>query len=456
MQDGAPPPEGSIREPKAPHELHLWQVQAFRDAIFIAALVGLVWLGYALRAVTVPLLIALLLAYLFEPLIRTLMAHPRFRLTRVQAIVSILLTAGLGLFILVALLLPLTIGQTARLVRDVQGGAMRARAERVLPYVPEMYRADVEDAIELLPAGPLAPPPVERTLEGEDPALAPGDGDLPAEDPPAPPPDAVTADDVRAIVRYEIDAARLPVEEPEDPNLLNYARGWLEAVFAALGTILQFGLMLFLVPFYFFFFSLWWDDVLAFGRSLIPDRNCPRAIELLSQMDRVVSGFVRGRIVISFIMGMLLAIGWMVCGVPYAIVLGLVTGVFCAVPYLGLIGVPAAVLLLALDYAGTPPEARGLWLGWIGVLLWPAVVFTIVQLIEGYLLTPAIAGKATNLDPVTIIVAVLAGGSLMGVYGMLLAIPLAACGKILFMQVLLPRINAWARGETADPLPIER
>jgi predicted PurR-regulated permease PerM len=95
-------------------------------------------------------------------------------------------------------------------------------------------------------------------------------------------------------------------------------------------------------------------------------------------------------------------------------------------------------------------------MAWWGILLWPTLVFTIVQLLEGYVLTPAIAGKATKLDPVTIVVVVLAGGSVLGVYGMLLAIPVAACGKILVAEVLMPRIRAWTRGELADPLPIER
>ena len=83
-----------------------------------------------------------------------------------------------------------------------------------------------------------------------------------------------------------------------------------------------------------------------------------------------------------------------------------------------------------------------MWLGWWGVVLWPTAVFVVVQIIESYGLTPMIAGKATNLDPVTIVVAVLAGGSIMGVYGMLLAIPAAACIKIVCTDVLLPRIRA--------------
>ena len=82
-------------------------------------------------------------------------------------------------------------------------------------------------------------------------------------------------------------------------------------------------------------------------------------------------------------------------------------------------------------------------------------MFTIVQSIEGYILTPIIAGKATNLDPVTIVVAILAGGSIAGVYGMLLAIPAAACGKIAIQRQVLPRLKEWAAGRVADPLPIQ-
>ena len=89
------------------------------------------------------------------------------------------------------------------------------------------------------------------------------------------------------------------------------------------------------------------------------------------------------------------------------------------------------------------------------VILWPSVVFGVVQLIEGYVLVPLIAGKVTKLDPVTIVVVVLAGGSVLGVYGMLLAIPVAACGKILITDIALPNVRKWTKGESADPLPLD-
>lgn len=169
-------------------------------------------------------------------------------------------------------------------------------------------------------------------------------------------------------------------------------------------------------------------------------------------MDAAVAGFVRGRIVIAFIMGTILAIGWMIVGVPYAILLGIGVGVLCAVPFLGLIGIPLSVGLLFLDQIGLPEAER---MAWWGIIVWPVLIFAIVQALDGWLLTPLIAGKATNLDPVTIFVAVLAGGSVLGAYGMLLAIPVAACIKILIQEVLLPKFHAWTRGEADDPLPFD-
>jgi predicted PurR-regulated permease PerM len=153
------------------------------------------------------------------------------------------------------------------------------------------------------------------------------------------------------------------------------------------------------------------------------------------------------------IMGVMLAIGWWICGVPYSIVLGFLIGAFSLVPYLGGIGVPLAVGLLAIDQFNLPPDQQ---MPWWAILLWPTVVFGIVQVVETYMLTPMIAGKATNLDPVTILVAVLAGGSVGGVYGMILAIPVAACLKIIITDLLLPKIHAWTKGEVEDPLPISR
>jgi len=114
---------------------------------------------------------------------------------------------------------------------------------------------------------------------------------------------------------------------------------------------------------------------------------------------------------------------------------------------------PLAVGILLVDQLSLPPTDRmSMWAIFIG----PTAVMLVIQAIESYVLTPIIAGKATNLDPVTILVAVLAGGSIGGVYGMFLAIPLAACAKILVTDVVLPRVKEWTLGRADDPLPFRR
>ncbi len=442
--------------------LHIWQIQAVRDLLFVAAVLGLVWAGYALRAVTVPLLVALLLAYLFEPLIEKLCRHPKVK--RPHAVAAVLATAGIAVLALLAIALPLIIGQTTKFIDDVREGEFRAKVAQLGPYVPEAYADQFQTVLDLLPgeAGAASDGTNETDARTNDNKPGGAETDDAQEAPPnaqGPVNAALMSDEQFAQLKDELRAELLaelgpPSDDEPTADWLNIARGSAQAIFGVIGAIVQLGLVAFLIPFYFFFFSLWYPDVVKFGRELVPNKNREHTFELAAKMDRVVAGFVRGRIVISLIMGVMLAIGWMFCGVPYAIALGLVVGVFCAVPYLGVIGIPLAVGLLFFDQLGLTPEDR-VWLGWLGVVLWPTSVFVFVQLIEGYVLTPMIAGKATNLDPVTIIVAVLAGGSVLGIYGMLLAIPVAACVKILCIEVLLPKIRAWTRGEAADPLPID-
>jgi predicted PurR-regulated permease PerM len=237
-----------------------------------------------------------------------------------------------------------------------------------------------------------------------------------------------------------------------DPSILALLGAGTAHVYRFAAAVLQIGLLAFLIPFYFYYFSVHWPSIVAFFRGFVPDEKSDRVFTILDEMDRAVAGFVRGRIVICSVMGVLFAVGWQICGVPYAIALGLMTGAFSIVPFLGGVGLPIAVGLLLADQFGLEEAER---MGLVSMLLWPTVVFIIVQTIEGYLLTPVIAGKATNLDPVTIVVAILAGGSVAGIYGMLLAIPAAACGKIAAKRILLPRITAWARGSAPDPLPLD-
>lgn len=425
--------------------MHIWQIQAVRDVLLIAALIALVWAGYAMRAVTVPLLIALLLAYLFEPLVSSLTR--RLQTSRPMVVGGLLVTVGGAALILLAIIIPLLIGQTVKFVHDVRDGRFQNSMLKLKSVVPQEYHADFERVVQwVMPGG-------EESIDdevGSDPSSnASGNG---ATQEATPAPMATHDERLRQIVREELASQSATGSGvPAAGSIVDLVRSGGRAVFGFIGTVVQLGLLAFLIPFYFFFFSVAFPSVAKFGRDLIPHASQPRAMELIGKMDRAVAGFVRGRIVICFIVGVILAVGWLICGVPYAIPLGMVVGAFFLVPYLGGIGLPLAIGLLWVEQLTLP---EGQQMSWIWIIGGPSIVFAVVQVIETYILTPVIAGKATNLDPVTILVAVLAGGSVGGVYGMLLAIPAAACAKILVTDVLLPRIKAWTHGKASDPLPM--
>ena len=413
---------------------HLWEIQAIRDVLLIAGGLSLLWLGYALSSITIPLLMALLLAYLVEPLVEGLGQRGVSRSRAAAWFVGLFGVLVVGLL---ALVLPLIVGQTLRLVDDVESGDMQRRVLRVESILPEQAAAPLQRLAMLLPG--------EATLDAESDLVA-AEGEIQSTDADA---DSLEMQ-IQRIVQQEL------ASQSDDAVLqqegLRAAGAALTSAWSVLVAIVDAGFLLFLIPFYFYFLVLWYPEVVRFGAQLVPRDNREAIFSLLQEMDDVVSGFVRGRLLVSFIMGLMFSVGWWLVDVPYAFVLGMTTGALSTVPFVGGLGAPIAIGLAVLARLELPEVERAAW--WMPVAL-PAAVFALVSAIEGWVLLPLIAGRATRLDPVTIVVAVLAGGALLGVYGMLLAIPLAACLKILVIRVVLPRLRAWTRGDVADPLPID-
>ena len=413
---------------------HLWEIQAIRDVLLIAGGLSLLWLGYALSSITIPLLMALLLAYLVEPLVEGLGQRGVSRSRAAAWFVGLFGVLVVGLL---ALVLPLIVGQTLRLVDDVESGDMQRRVLRVESILPEKAAAPLQRLAMLLPG--------EATLDAESDLVA-TEGEVQSTDADA---DSLEMQ-IQRIVQQEL------ASQSDDAVLqqegLRAAGAALTSAWSVLVAIVDAGFLLFLIPFYFYFLVLWYPEVVRFGAQLVPRDNREAIFSLLQEMDDVVSGFVRGRLLVSFIMGLMFSVGWWLVDVPYAFVLGMTTGALSTVPFVGGLGAPIAIGLAVLARLELPEVERAAW--WMPVAL-PAAVFALVSAIEGWVLLPLIAGRATRLDPVTIVVAVLAGGALLGVYGMLLAIPLAACLKILVIRVVLPRLRAWTRGDVADPLPID-
>ncbi|HUP25666.1 MAG TPA: AI-2E family transporter [Thermoanaerobaculia bacterium] len=184
-----------------------------------------------------------------------------------------------------------------------------------------------------------------------------------------------------------------------------------------IGTLLTWAVL----PVYFAFFLLvdprerllTLDDKLVFLKKETRDD-----VEYLArQFVEILVSFFRGQLIVAFLQGCLFALGFSVVGLRYGLLLGFVLGFLNVIPYLGSIVGMAVALPLAFFQEGG---------GGTKVIL-VVVVFTIVQMIEGYLLTPKIMGDRTGLHPVAIIVAVFFWGSALGgIAGMILAIPLTA------------------------------
>lgn len=141
------------------------------------------------------------------------------------------------------------------------------------------------------------------------------------------------------------------------------------------------------------------------------------AIYLLREFIQLIVVFFRGQIVIALLQGILFAIGFSLVGLEYGAVLGLMLGFLNIVPYLGSMVGLSVCLPMAWFQEG----------GGANLFLMVIAVFSVVQLVEGYFLTPKIMGDRTGLNPLVIIVAIFFWGSALGgILGMILAIPLTA------------------------------
>ena len=205
----------------------------------------------------------------------------------------------------------------------------------------------------------------------------------------------------------------------------------------AISLVASVGKMLFgavLTAFFFFFVCTGWGRVLGFWQSLIPDKRRARVIDLVTKMDGVIAGFVRGRLTIAACMMVLYTLGYWLAGVPAPLLLGPVMGALVIIPYATTMVSPIVILLTWLD----PPDG---WQGEWWIVGGPILVSMCCQFTDDYLLNPKIQGKNTNMDIPTILFASIAGGALAGFYGLLVAIPAAACVKILLNEVFWPRLQ---------------
>ena len=149
-------------------------------------------------------------------------------------------------------------------------------------------------------------------------------------------------------------------------------------------------------------------------------------VHILGIVDQKVGAFIRGTLMKSLFVGVLTGGGLAIAGLPFAIMLGALAGIFNIVLYIGPVLAAVPGLLLSL-LPGSP--------NFFIVL----AAYVIPQIFDGFVFTPVFLGKAADLSPLTVITVILIGGQLAGIAGIILAVPLGAILKVLLVDYYLAR-----------------
>jgi predicted PurR-regulated permease PerM len=193
--------------------------------------------------------------------------------------------------------------------------------------------------------------------------------------------------------------------------------------FAILGFLAE----ILLVPVFAYYFLLDWKKIQTRVKRIIPPRNRNKVLDILSEIDGVVSGWVRGQAIVTSLLAFLYAIAFYIIGVPIGVPLGLMVGALTIIPFVGTFvgaGITAVVILLKWpDDASTVVAAT-------------AGTFVALHLLEAAILTPKIVGHKVGLSESAALFAVVAGGKLLGFVGILLAVPIAATVAVLLRHLV--------------------
>ena len=140
-------------------------------------------------------------------------------------------------------------------------------------------------------------------------------------------------------------------------------------------------------------------------------------VDIVSDLEEGMNRYFRGQALVALIVSVFFIIGFSIIGLPLAIVFGLLMGVLNMVPYLKTVAVIPALFLAFLQSAETGQS-------FLNIMLWLIIVFLVIQVIEDLFLVPKIMGKVTGLNPAVILLSLSIWGSLMGVVGLIIALPL--------------------------------
>jgi predicted PurR-regulated permease PerM len=353
-------------------------------AFWLTALLVLAVLLYVLRDVLLPFVAAFILAYLLDPLADRLQRLGLGRLGATILIVAVLVLAFVAALIVV---LPFFASQLMGLVEKLPG------------YVARLQQVLAEQGA-----------PILGRLGGGEKIAA----------------------DIQTALRDGLGQGA------------GLAGKFLASLWSGGQAVAGLLSLLVITPVVAFYLLLDWDRMLATVDGWVPVAERETVRGLARDMDRAISGFIRGQSLVCLLLGCFYAAGLALVGLNFGVLIGMIAGLISFIPYVGsLVG-----LLLALGVA-----VAQFWPDWTMIAA-TVGVFMAGQFIEGNILSPKLVGDSVGLHPVWLMFALLAFGSLLGFIGLMLAVPLAASAAVLIRfamrQYLASRLHGGAQAGAAS------
>jgi len=356
-------------------------------------LIGVSWIANALSSVLIPLAIAGIIAYLLDPVVDWF--HKKQEMKRHNAIILVFIIAILLIGGLVASIIPALIDEASKLKTE-------------FPKQAKVFQQKVNSLVQTNASNTSTNAPNNNMLLN-----------LPKW--------------VQGVGLTNKKASEFGIFAVSNMST------WLLDQLKKITKIFGFLAGLALVPVYVFYFLLEkraiksnWKDYLPVRKSKIKDE----IVFVLHSINECLIVFFRSQVLVAMCVGTLLTIGFLVLGLEYAILLGVMAGVLGIIPYLGVaLSIIPAFILSMVQFVPTDG-----WLYPILILVW----FAAVQAMEGLFISPKIIGDRVGLHPLTIIVAIMVGTTLLGgIVGGVLAIPLtAALRTLMFRYVWIERADA--------------
>ncbi|WP_188455963.1 AI-2E family transporter [Virgibacillus oceani] len=202
----------------------------------------------------------------------------------------------------------------------------------------------------------------------------------------------------------------------------DYLGGAVEGLRNVASTLTNVVVAIFTFPFILFFLLKDGDKFKRYCLKLLPPKYRDDANQILHNMDVQVGSYIQGQIIVASCIGVLLYIGYLIIGLEYAITLAIIAAVTSVVPYLGpMIAISPAIIIAIVN---SPL-----------MLLKLAIVWAVVQFLEGHFISPNIMGRTMKIHPLTIIIVLLSAGNLFGIVGVILGIPGYAILKVIVVYI---------------------